>query len=225
MIDHLAKIGQKDPEWSVAEWVQGAPVSLAQLRGRVVLIEVFQVNCPGCFLYSLPKAIELHHRYENQGLAVIGIATAFEDFEKNTLGNLQALVATGAVVGETQHMLSAYGFLVNGRWPMALPFSVAMDQLVELTTHITPDSIRAFINENLPDFHQQTAAYRMQIEERVTQHLQNLRYRAQTFERYRLQGTPSQLLIDRQGVLRFSRFGDYPELDQDVQLLMDEPPA
>ena len=67
---------------SVATWVQGGPLSLNDLTGSVVLIEVFQVNCPGCFIYSLPRAIDLHERYHQQGLVVISLATAFEDYDK-----------------------------------------------------------------------------------------------------------------------------------------------
>jgi len=33
------------------------------------------------------------------------MATAFEDFDKNTLENLQLLLETGEVVGETKKML------------------------------------------------------------------------------------------------------------------------
>ncbi|MDD1641142.1 MAG: TlpA family protein disulfide reductase, partial [Methylococcaceae bacterium] len=49
-----AQLGQKAPLLSLSDWVQGEPVNFDQLSGRVVLVEVFQVNCPGCFLYALP---------------------------------------------------------------------------------------------------------------------------------------------------------------------------
>jgi hypothetical protein len=55
-----AQIGQKSPLLSLFEWVQGEPVNFDQLSGRIVLVEVFQVNCPGCFLYALPQAVDLY---------------------------------------------------------------------------------------------------------------------------------------------------------------------
>ncbi len=45
-----AQIGQKAPQLSVSAWVQGMELNFDQLLGQVVLVEVFQVNCPGCFL-------------------------------------------------------------------------------------------------------------------------------------------------------------------------------
>ena len=93
------RIGQTlAPSLAVSCWVQGGPIDLSQLLGHVVLLEVFQVNCPGCFLYSLPQAVDLHYRYGDQGLVVIGIATAFEDFDKNTLENLRSLIDSGRVI-------------------------------------------------------------------------------------------------------------------------------
>jgi hypothetical protein len=103
MTGKLAKIGEKAPLLAVSEWVQGAPINFDQLLGRVVLVEVFQVNCPGCFLYALPEAVELHRKYADAdaGVTVLGVATAFEDFDKNTLENLRHLVERNEVVGET----------------------------------------------------------------------------------------------------------------------------
>ncbi|MGH1521915.1 MAG: TlpA family protein disulfide reductase, partial [Nitrosopumilus sp.] len=45
-----AVIGEKVPNFGVSEWVQGAPTNFDQEKDHVVLLEVFQVNCPGCFM-------------------------------------------------------------------------------------------------------------------------------------------------------------------------------
>ena len=50
----------KAPNLHVSEWVQGLPTNIDKNIGKVVLIEVFQVNCPGCFMYALPNAIEIY---------------------------------------------------------------------------------------------------------------------------------------------------------------------
>ena len=94
------------PNFGVSSWVQGAPTNFDQERGRIVVLEVFQVNCPGCFLYALPDAIRLYHKYRNDGVRVLGLATAFEDFERNTLDNLRLLAETGQVTGETRKALN-----------------------------------------------------------------------------------------------------------------------
>ena len=52
-MNKIAKLEEKAPLLQISDWVQGEPTNLDQLIGRVVLIEVFQVNCPGCF-WSYP---------------------------------------------------------------------------------------------------------------------------------------------------------------------------
>jgi hypothetical protein len=51
------------------------------LEGNVVVIEVFQVNCPGCFLYGIPQAISIYEKYKDKNVKVLGVATAFEDYD------------------------------------------------------------------------------------------------------------------------------------------------
>ena len=63
--------------------------------GNIIVIEVFQVNCPGCFLYGLPQAISIYKNIKIKKLRVFGIATAFEDYDKNNLENLKLLLYRG----------------------------------------------------------------------------------------------------------------------------------
>ncbi|WP_374089728.1 TlpA family protein disulfide reductase [Methylomicrobium lacus] len=216
------QIGQLAPSLAVSEWVQGVPVNFEQLKGRVVLVEVFQVNCPGCFFYALPEAIELHRKYADAGLAVLGVATAFEDFDKNTLENLRLLVERNEVIGETFKALSQHGKLVQGRLPYRIPFPLAMDQLSERQGEISGDDILAFIQGRLPNFDRQPEAYRQQVIQQVEKYLESLRYRAETFERFQLKGTPSQILVDKQGALRACEFGAFPDLESRVVQLLQE---
>lgn len=218
-----AQIGQVIPRLPVAEWLQGEAVDFARLRGRVVLVEVFQVNCPGCFLYALPQAIDLYRRYSAQGLTVLGVATAFEDFDKNNRRNLQALLETGQVVGATLKALGEHGHLLNGAWQYRIPFPVAVDRLVKAEQPVSESSVDDYIRQNLPALGVQSAEYRQQIRQQVLRYLRQREYRAETFECFGLQGTPSHLLIDKQGVLRFSRFGFFPELESQIRELLVEP--
>ena len=82
--------------------------------GNVVLVEVFQVNCPGCFTNGIPQAIDLHIKYYHDGLRVLGVATAFEDFDKNTSDNLKLLLTSGEVIGETRTVLADTGACDQG---------------------------------------------------------------------------------------------------------------
>src|ERR671921_6936 len=103
------RIGNKAPNLKVSEWVQGKPTNIDKEINNVILVEVFQVNCPGCFIYGIPDAIEIYRKYNKRNVTVLGIATAFEDFDKNTLENLKLLLFTGEVIGETRNALSQYG--------------------------------------------------------------------------------------------------------------------
>ncbi|MDD1627313.1 MAG: TlpA family protein disulfide reductase [Methylococcaceae bacterium] len=217
-----AQIGQKAPLLQVSEWVQGEPCVFDQLSGRVVLVEVFQVNCPGCFLYALPQAIDLYQRYSDQGLSVFGVATAFEDFDKNNLENLTRLIEKGEVVGETHRMLSQQGKLIADRLPFRIPFPVAMDRLQKRQADVTPDEIVAFISQRIPDFEQQTKTWQQKIRQQVEHYFQSLTYHAETFELFNLQGTPSHILVDKQGLLRDCGFGTHPDLEEKILALLQE---
>lgn len=215
-----AEIGQKAPPLAVSKWVQGEPVNFDRLLGRVVLVEVFQVNCPGCFLYALPQAIAWNQRYFDQGLTVLGLATAFEDFDKNNLDNLIRLVQTGEVVGETLRVLSERGESIDGRWPYRIPFPLAIDRLTRRQGDASEDDIKRFIESRVPDFDRQPEAHRQRVRHAVLQYFQKLEYHAETFERFDLKGTPSHILIDKQGILRDYAFGNSPELESRIEELL-----
>jgi hypothetical protein len=216
-----AQLGQKAPLLSVSEWVQGSEVNFDRLLGQVVLVEVFQVNCPGCFLYALPQAVELYHKYSERGLSVLGVATAFEDFDKNNIENLIRLAEHGEVVGETLRVLSQQSKLSTGRLPYRIPFPLAMDRLVR-HREVTDNVIANFIRDHIPDFEQQPKAHQQHIRQQVLDYLQSLDCHAETFERFELKGTPSHILVDKKGILRDCAFGAYPELEARILGLMQE---
>ncbi|MCQ8102555.1 TlpA family protein disulfide reductase [Methylomonas sp. SURF-2] len=221
----LLHIGEKAPALAVSEWLQGGEFTLDGLLGRVVLLEVFQVNCPGCFIYSLPLAIDLHERLADQGLAVLGLATAFEDFDKNTRQNLAALLQSGQLTGETFKALSARGQLPNGRWERRIPFPVGMDELIEMRQPIGEQDIDDYIRLHVPQFGRESPVFQQQLKQRVGAYLRQLEYRPETFSRFQLQGTPSQVVIDRCGIVRACRFGLFPELESLLQQLLSETAA
>jgi len=217
-----AQIGQKTPLLSVSTWVQGTETNFDRLLGQVVLVEVFQVNCPGCFLYALPQAVDLHRKYSEHGLTILGVATAFEDFDKNNLENLIRLIENGEVAGETLRMLSQQDKLSAGLLPYRIPFPVAMDRLSKRQGEVSDNVITNFIKDRAPNFEQRPEADQQKIRQQVQNYLQSLDYHAETFERFDLKGTPSHILVDKQGILRDCAFGDYPELEMRILGLLQE---
>ncbi len=55
---------------------------------------------------------------------------------------------------------------------------------------------------------------------KVKSYLQNKEYSADTFELYKLKGTPSSIIIDKDGILRYSFFGSEGYLEGAVMELM-----
>ena len=202
-----AVIGKPAPELQVETWVQGEPVNITTLAGRAVLVEVFQVTCPGCFVPALPAGAQLPRAYHGQGLTVIGLATAFEDFDKNTLSNLQRLVSTGEVIGEPLRQLGKAGLLRGNRLDYTLPFAIGMDKLIENRDTVTDEAVDAFIIEQLPDYKNWPDERRQPVYAKARAWLEARTHRALTFETYKLQGTPSSILIGRDGILRDVSFG------------------
>lgn len=217
------KPGSPAPELKVSEWVQGGPINLKDYRGKVVVVEVFQVNCPGCFIYGIPEAIDTFQKYKNNDVVVLGLATAFEDFEKNTLENLKLLLKENKVIGETLTTLTYQSKLLNeGKLSYSIPFPVGMDMLVKEKLPIEEKRIMEFVNANVPDFDLYHQKDKEQIISRVKSYLETKPYSPLTFEEYSLRGTPSSMFIDKKGILRETTFGSTGLMATTVEKLLSE---
>ena len=210
------QIGQKAPNLKVSKWVQGADTNIDEQNDNIILVEVFQVNCPGCFMYGIPESIEIYNKYKSDGVSVLGMATAFEDFDKNTLENLQLLLETGEVIGETKKMLQ------QDKIPYKIPYPVAMDSLVKQSGEVSKEKMDSLIKNQIPNFDEQSENYKNQIYDRVKDYFMSKEFSAETFEMYSLQGTPSSILIDRKGILRDVSFGQNGLLESKIQNLLNE---
>ena len=216
------QIGQKAPNLKVSKWVQGMDTNLDKQNDSIVVVEVFQVNCPGCFMYGIPESIEIYNKYRSEGVSVLGMATAFEDFDKNTIENLQLLLETGEAVGETKKMLSQYGESQGGKISYKIPYPVAMDSLVKQSGEVTKEKMDSLIKNQIPNFDEQPENYKNQIYDRVKDYFMSKEFSAETFEMYSLQGTPSSILVDRKGILRDVSFGQNGLLESKIQKLLNE---
>ena len=54
------------PEWVVSEWINGSGTSLQDLRGQVVIVEFFQLWCPGCNKFSIPLMKRWGHSFHDE---------------------------------------------------------------------------------------------------------------------------------------------------------------
>lgn len=65
-------IGQRVNRWEARDWINSAPLTLEELRGKVVLVRWWTApGCPFCEA-SAPALNEFWQRYRERGLVVIG---------------------------------------------------------------------------------------------------------------------------------------------------------
>lgn len=149
------------PELEVSEWLNtDNPLSLLGLKGKVIVIEAFQMLCPGCVSHSLPQAMKVSRLFSPDDVAVIGLHTVFE--HHGAQGSKEALSA----------------FLHEYR----ITFPVAID--TASSSSPTP----------------------------------------KTMTKYQMRGTPTLILIDRQGRLRKHHFGQAEDMaiGAEVMALVNE---
>tara|TARA_B110000263_G_C15169784_1_gene446359 strand:+ start:206 stop:862 length:657 start_codon:yes stop_codon:yes gene_type:complete len=216
----MPQVNLKAIDLEVEEWLGGPSTNISNELGRPILIKVFQVNCPGCFSHGIPEVLEVRQKFIDTPLLVWGLATAFEDFHINTFENLQRLIDTGEVVGETLEVLIASGLLNNNCLDYSIPFPVAWDKVIP---HHSDDYLldaQNFIKKDFPQFDNFPTKNQKLITKQVVSYLKNKKFEAKTFDAYQLQGTPSTLLIDKNGILRGKWFGSGYGLAQEVENLL-----
>lgn len=72
------------PEFAgITQWLNSPPLRLAELRGKVVLVDFWTYSCINC-LRTLPAVNGWHARYASQGLVVVGVHTPEFAFERST---------------------------------------------------------------------------------------------------------------------------------------------
>lgn len=80
------------PEFQgITAWLNSAPLTIADLKGSVVLIQFWTFSCINC-QRTLPYVTQWHRQYAAQGLKVVGVHTpefAFEREEENIKKALQ----------------------------------------------------------------------------------------------------------------------------------------
>jgi len=136
------------PPLQVSEWLNTPePITLAGLRGRVVVLHAFQMLCPGCVSHGIPQAVRVHQLFPDSEVAVIGLHTVFEHHD---------------VMGPQALKVFMHEYRI------AFPVGIDLAD----TTGPVPQTMRA----------------------------------------YALRGTPSVVVLDRQGRMRLNHFGQIDDM-------------
>ncbi|MGE0339946.1 MAG: redoxin domain-containing protein [Xanthobacteraceae bacterium] len=135
------------PPLITSDWLNTErPLDIPDFKGRVLVIEAFQMLCPGCVANGLPQAKRVAQIFPDDQLAVIGLHTVFEHHEAQS----------------TRAALSAFAHEYR------LTFPIGIDKQ----------------EGRLPV----------------------------TMTAYEMQGTPTLIVVDRNGFLRFQHFGHVEDL-------------
>ena len=137
------------PELQTSGWLNTPKsITLASLRGKVVVLHTFQIFCPGCVQVGIPQAQRIYQEFDPARVAVIGLHTVFEHH---------------AVMG--------------------------------------PDALEVFIHE-----------YRLRFPIGIDRYDGEPKGVPLTMHAYKMQGTPTLILIDRTGHVRLHKFGHVSDL-------------
>lgn len=81
------------PPLATEHWFNSSEaVSLQQLKGKVVVIEAFQMLCPGCVAHGIPQAQRIHETFSDKHVVVLGLHTVFEHHSAMMPVSLQAFL-------------------------------------------------------------------------------------------------------------------------------------
>jgi cytochrome c biogenesis protein CcdA/thiol-disulfide isomerase/thioredoxin len=89
--DRLPELGAAPELKGISHWLNSPPLTMARLRGRVVLIDFWTYTCINC-LRTLPYLRAWDARYRDRGLTIVGVHTPEFQFEKRT-DNVRAAIA------------------------------------------------------------------------------------------------------------------------------------
>ncbi|MEK6837244.1 MAG: redoxin family protein, partial [Nanoarchaeota archaeon] len=82
----------KAPELvGISDWINSKPLKLADLKGKVVLVDFWTYTCINC-IRTLPYLTLWQEKYSDKGLVILGIHSPEFDFEKD-LENVKRAVA------------------------------------------------------------------------------------------------------------------------------------
>ena len=94
-LDLLEAKGVKAPELIPGGvWLNSKPLTLAQLKGKVVVIDFWTYSCINC-QRTLPYLKDWYKKYQDKGLVIIGVHAPEFEFEKSEKNLTQAVAEFG----------------------------------------------------------------------------------------------------------------------------------
>ncbi len=113
----LADLGPAPEMTGITQWFNSDPLTLQQLRGKVVIVEFWTFDCINC-RNTMPYVKDLYNKYHDQGLEIVGVHTpelSFEYVPENVKAAIKDQGITWPVAFDPNYKTwSAYN---NRYWP------------------------------------------------------------------------------------------------------------
>ncbi len=133
----------------LTHWLNSSPVTMAELRGKVVLIDFWTYSCINC-IRTLPELRDWYQKYHDKGLEIIGVHAPEFEFEKNP-ANVAAAVKKYAIhyAVALDNQYGTWRAFNNSYWPARYLIGpngyVVYQHFGEGAADITEDNIRTLL--------------------------------------------------------------------------------
>jgi thiol-disulfide isomerase/thioredoxin len=101
----------------IDHWINSGPLTMQQLRGKVVLVDFWAYSCVNC-IDVLPHVKDWNQKYKDQGLVVVGVHTPEYPFERQTDNVTAAVKRLGITYPVAQdNRYATWNAYDNQYWP------------------------------------------------------------------------------------------------------------
>lgn len=126
-----AFVGQKAPDISGELWINSTPLKIADLRGKVVLVDFWAFDCPNC-AEAMPYVKKWHEKYSKNGLVIVGVHTPRIDYEKDVESVKKAVKHKGILYPVTiDNKYKVWSDYLCAAWPTH--FVVDQEGVIQLS--------------------------------------------------------------------------------------------
>ena len=122
-------VGQQAPDFTgIDHWLNSPPLTMAGLRGKVVLVDFWTYSCINC-IRTLPYVESWYQKYAAEGLVIVGVHSPEFAFEHDT-SNVQAAIARFGITYPVaqDNEFKTWGAYSNQYWPA--------DYLIDANGHV-----------------------------------------------------------------------------------------
>lgn len=89
---------ERPPEITASRWLNSdGKRTLKAERGKVIVVAICQLSCPGSQKYGLPQAMRLRRAFDEKEVAVFGLHMAFEKFDDQTPDKVEAYLTENGI--------------------------------------------------------------------------------------------------------------------------------